>query len=268
MDLLHAVVLGIVQGLTEFLPISSSGHLELVPRVFGWDQPVGSAGRAFDVALHFGTLCAVIAYFRRDVVRYISAGVRSLRGRGLDSDGRLGWLLMASAVPAGAVGVLFESFIDERLGTPVVIGWSLIGFGVVLWFADRLAGERSIETVGIRDALVIGSAQILALNPGTSRSGVTISAGRFLGLTRDDAARFSFLMGIPVIGGAFVFEMFGLAADGVPDGLVAAMVVGAITAGISGWVAVAGLLTFVRTRSFAPFVVYRVALGAIVLVLA
>lgn len=268
MDLFHAVVLGIVQGLTEFLPISSSGHLELVPRLFGWEQPAGSAGRAFDVALHFGTLCAVIGYFRRDLWRYVRSAVSGMVSRRVDDDARLGWLLVLSSVPAGLAGMLLEGFIDDRLGTPVIIGWSLIGFGVVLGVADRLTGERRIESVRVRDALVIGVAQILALNPGTSRSGITISAGRFLGLGRDDAARFAFLMGIPVILGAFVFEMQGLVSDGVPDGLVSAMVVGAITAGLAGWLAVAGLLRLVRTRSFTPFVLYRVALGVVVLLVA
>ncbi len=267
MDLVHAVVLGIVQGLTEFLPISSSGHLELVPRAFGWDQPAGSAGKAFDVALHFGTLCAVVGYFRRDLVRYVTAGVRAAGGREAGTDGRLGWLLMLSAVPAGVSGVLLGGFIDDHLGTPVVIGWSLIGFGVVLAGADRMLGDRRLESVGVRDAVVIGIAQVLALNPGTSRSGVTISAGRAMGLARDDSARFSFLMGIPVILGAFVFEMAGLIKDGVPEGLVTAMIVGGATALIFGWLSVAGLLRLVRTRSFTPFVIYRIGLGVVVLVL-
>jgi undecaprenyl-diphosphatase len=268
MDLLHAVVLGVVQGLTEFLPVSSSGHLELVPRVFGWEQPAGSAGRAFDVALHFGTLCAVVGYFRHDLRRVVVAGLSPSAVRRRDQDARLGWLLVMSAIPAALAGVLLEGFIDERLGTPVVIGWSLVLFGVVLAVADRLLGVRRIESIGARDAAVIGVAQVLALNPGTSRSGVTMSAARALGIARDDAARFSFLMGIPVILGAFVFEMVGLASDGIPDGLGTAMIVGGVTAAVSGWCAVAGLLRFVRTRSFTPFVLYRIALGVIVLIVA
>ena len=157
--------------------------------------------------------------------------------------------------------------IDEHLGTPAVIGATLIAFGVVLWVADRRRGERDLGSVGLRDALVIGCAQVLALNPGTSRSGVTISAGRLLGLSRDAAARFAFVMGIPVIAGAFVFEMAALVADGVPDGLIVPMLAGSITAGLSGWVAVWGTLRIVRSRSFTPFVIYRVVLGALVLIL-
>jgi undecaprenyl-diphosphatase len=265
MDLLQAVVLGLVQGVTEFLPISSSGHLELVPWALGWDLPTGRTGRAVDVALHFGTLCAVVAYFRVDLSRYVRSGTGMLVGRRRDADGRLAWLFVLSAVPAAVAGVLFEGVIDEHLGSPAVIGGSLIVFGVVLWVADRRRGSRDLESVGVVEALVIGVAQVLALNPGTSRSGVTISAGRLLGLGRDAAARFAFVMGIPVIAGAFVFEMAALVADGVPEGLVLPMAVGSVTAALSGWVAVWGTLRLVRTRSFAPFVVYRIVLGFVVL---
>jgi undecaprenyl-diphosphatase len=265
MDLLQAVVLGLVQGLTEFLPISSSGHLELVPWALGWDLPTGRTGRAVDVALHFGTLCAVVAYFRADLGRYVRSGAGMLVGGRPDADGRLAWLFVLSAVPAGVAGVLFEGVIDEHLGSPAVIGVSLIVFGVVLWVADRRRGGRALESVGLVDAVVIGLAQVLALNPGTSRSGVTISAGRLLGLERDAAARFAFVMGVPVIAGAFVFEMAALVADGVPEGLVLPMVVGSLTAGVSGWVAVWGTLRLVRSRSFTPFVVYRLVLGLAVL---
>lgn len=267
MDLVQAIVLGLVQGITEFLPISSSGHLELVPWAFGWEVPTGRTGRAVDVALHFGTLCAVVAYFRVDLTRYVRSGAVMLTGGPRDADGRLAWLFVLSAVPAGLAGVLFEGVIDEHLGTPAVIGATLIAFGILLWLADRRRGERELGSVGLRDALVIGCAQVLALNPGTSRSGVTISAGRVLGLSRDAAARFAFVMGIPVIAGAFVFEMAALVADGVPDGLIGPMVVGSITAGLSGWVAVWGTLRIVRSRSFTPFVIYRLALGALVLTL-
>jgi undecaprenyl-diphosphatase len=177
-------------------------------------------------------------------------------------------MFVLSAVPASLAGVLLNSWIDDRLGTPAVIGWSLIGFGVLLYLADRAAGSRALESVSLKDATFIGFAQVLALNPGTSRSGITISAGRFLGLQRDAAVRFSFVMGVPVIFGAFVFEMSQLVSDGVPDGLVSAMVVGGIAAFISGWLAVAGLLRFVQSRSFAPFVSYRIILGIVVLVIA
>ena len=257
----HALVLGLVQGFTEFLPISSSGHLELVPRAFGWSRPEGSAAQAFDVALHFGTLLAVVVHFRH--------GLHAARNRSTAStEGRLAWLFIVSAIPASVAGLVLNSWIDERLGTLKVIGWSLIGFGLLLLVADRAAQKRPLQSLTLRDATTIGCAQVLALNPGTSRSGITISAGRLLGLEREAAVRFSFVMGIPVIFGAFVYEMAQLVSDGVPDGLAGAMVAGGVTSLLSGWLAVAGLLRFVQTRSFTPFVVYRVILGVVVLVVA
>ena len=270
MPIVHAVILGLVQGLSEFLPISSSGHLLLVPWLFGWDDfEDESIEKAFDVALHIGTLVAAIVYLRRDVGRYLVAGWRSLvrRDRPFDSDGRVAWLLLLSTVPAAAVGAVFEESIDEHLGTPTIIAISLIVFGALLWYADRATGRRTVDEYGVRDALVVGAAQALALNPGTSRSGITMTAARQAGFDRDAAARLSFLMMIPVTGGAVAFKMLGLARDGIPNDLGAAMVVGIITSGISGWFAVWGLLRLVRTRSFDPFVVYRVALGLAVLVL-
>jgi undecaprenyl-diphosphatase len=267
--ILHAIVLGLVQGLSEFLPISSSGHLLLVPWLFGWnDFDTKATEKAFDVALHIGTLAAVIGYFRHDIVRYVRGGWRVLasRTRPVDPDGRLGWLLVLACLPAAAIGALFERSIDERLGTPTIIGVSLIVFGGLLWYADRATGSRQLESYGARDAVIMGAAQALALNPGTSRSGITITSGRLIGLSRDAAARASFLMSIPVTGGAVAYKMFKMFADGgIPDGLGVPMLVGVITSGLSGWFAVWGTLRLVRTRSFTPFVIYRVVLGVVVL---
>ena len=271
MPILHAIVLGIVQGLTEFLPISSSGHLIVVPWLFGWDD-FSDEGikKAFDVALHFGTLIAVVAYFRRDVVSLVRNGVRAVfvSSERANPEGRLAWLLVLSCVPAALVGALFESWIDDTLGGPIVIAVSLVLFGVVLAWADRRAGSRSLESLNLRDTVLVGAAQVLALNPGTSRSGITMSAARLLGYERDAAVRLSFLMSLPVILGAVVVKVGGLVADGVPDGLLTPMIVGVITAAISGWIAVSGLLRLVRTRNFDPFVVYRVALAALILLVA
>ena len=268
MPILHAIVLGLVQGLSEFLPISSSGHLLLVPWLFDWhDFDSDSTEKAFDVALHLGTLIAVIAYFRHDLVRYVREGAKVLtrRGRPLSTDGRIAWLLLLSTVPAALIGALFESWIDEQLGSPLMIAVSLIGFGLLLGWADRTTGIRPVEAYSARDAVIVGAAQALALNPGTSRSGITITAARFLRFNRDAAARISFLMMIPVTGGAVAFKFLGLAQDGVPEGLLVPMVVGIVTSGVSGWVAVWGTLRLVRTHSFIPFVIYRVALGVFVL---
>lgn len=268
MPIVHAVVLGLVQGLSEFLPISSSGHLILVPWLFGWndfDDP--SVSKAFDVALHIGTLVAAIAYFRSDIVVYVREGVRLVvrRQRPTTVEGRLAWLLVLTTLPAAAVGALFEDTIDNQLGKPWIIAVSLIVFGVVLAWADQTYGTRPIEGFAKSDALFVGTAQALALNPGTSRSGITITASRFRGFDRDAAARLSFLMSLPVTGGAVLFKMVKLVSDGVPDGFVAPMIVGVVTSGVSGWIAVWGTLKLVRTRSFTPFVVYRIAAGVLVL---
>ena len=271
MPIFHAFVLGLVQGLTEFLPISSSGHLILVPWLFGWhDFDDTSVQKAFDVALHIGTLVAMIAYFRRDLVVYVREGVKAAvhRDGPPSRDGRLAWLLLLSSVPAAVVGAALSGPIEDHLGTPVIIAVSLIVGGLLLGWADRLAGRRQLDDYSTRDAVTIGAAQVLALNPGTSRSGITITAGRYVGLDRDAAARASFLMAVPVTAGAIVFEMAKLLKDGIPEGLGWPMIVGIITSGISGLVAVWGLLRFVRTHSFRPFVIYRVVAGIVVLAVA
>lgn len=268
--ILHAVMLGAVQGFSEFLPISSSGHLLLVPWLFGWnDFDDRSVEKAFDVALHLGTLFAVITYFRSDLVRYGGEGIRLVarRERPATTDGRVAWFLVLATLPAALVGALFEGVIDEHLGTPTIIAVSLIVFGVLLGVADRVGGRaRDLDDFSAGDALKVGVAQAIALNPGTSRSGITITAGRWLGFDRESAATMSFLMAIPVTGGAVVFKMAGLASDGLPDGLLVPMIVGIVTSAVTGWIAVWATLWLVKTRSFTPFVVYRLALGVLVLV--
>ena len=271
MPIIHAIVLGLVQGLAEFLPISSSGHLLLVPWLFGWDDFANhpELEKAFDVSLHLGTVVAVIGYFWKDLVVYIREGTRLLwrREKPVNAEGRLAWLLVLSSVPAAAVGAVGEEYIDSKLGTPVLIAISLILFGLLLAWADRRAGKRTIDEYTGADALKIGAAQVLALNPGTSRSGITMTAARYMGFSRDAAARASFLMAIPVTVGAVAYKMVKLLTDGIPPGFGLPMVVGIITSGISGWIAVWGTLKLIRTRSFMPFVVYRVALGVLVLLL-
>jgi undecaprenyl-diphosphatase len=272
MSPLHAIVLGLTQGLTEFLPVSSSGHLLVVPWLFGWkDFDNSTAGlaseKAFDVALHIGTFLAAVAYFRKDLVVYIRDGVKAVVNRKVSPtlEGKLAWLLVVSSLPAALIGAVLEKKIDEQLGKIPLIAVSLILFGLLLGWADRLRGKRKLEEYTMRDALIIGAAQILSLNPGTSRSGITITAGRAVGFNRDAAARASFLMALPVTGGAIAYKMLKLAKDGIPAGLKGAMILGIITAGISGWLAVWGTLKLVRTKSFAPFVVYRVLAGLAVL---
>ena len=269
MPILHAIVLGLVQGLSEFLPVSSSGHLLLVPWAFGWnDLDDASIKKAFDVALHLGTLVAVVGYYRRDVVGYVRDGVLTVvrRDRPTTPQGRMAWLLVLASVPAALVGVALETWIDDTLGKPWIIAVSLVAFGLVLAWADRRRGARTFDEISLRDAAVIGAAQVLALNPGTSRSGISMSAAMARGLDRAAAARFSFLLSIPVTAGAVVVKVGGLVSDGIPDGLVAPMIVGVVTAGLSGWFAVWGLMRLIRTSSFDGFVAYRVLLGAGVLV--
>lgn len=273
MPLLHAIILGIVQGLTEFLPISSSGHLLVVPWLLDWkDLSDPSVKKAFDVALHIGTLAAVLGYFRKELATYARCGIADgwryvvRRESPRTADGRIAWFLVMASVPAALVGALFESWIDDTLGTPTIIALSLIGFGLVLAWADTRRETRTLESMSWRHAAIIGTAQVLALNPGTSRSGITISAGRFLGLDRWSAARFSFLLSVPVTAGAALVKVGGLVSDGIPEDLLWPMIVGVLTSAASGWLAVAGLLRLIRTSTFTVFVGYRVLLGVSILV--
>lgn len=262
MPALHAIVLGVVQGVSEFLPISSSGHLELTRWAFGWDTLPDDLETSFDVAVHLGTLVGALAYLRRDVWRYLCAGLAPLRGDALDPDGRIAWFLVASAVPAGLVGVVLREQISG-LDRIWVIAVMLIVFGLVLLVADRLPERRPMGDFGLRDALVMGVGQALALQPGVSRSGATLTASRFLGFERDAAARLVFLMSLPVIAGAGVVA---LADASIPADFRTPFLLGASSAAVTGWVAVWGTLHLVRSRSFTPFVAYRVLLGVVVLV--
>jgi undecaprenyl-diphosphatase len=266
--IVHAIALGITQGLSEFLPISSSGHLLLVPWLFGWDDFAGDPGleKTFDVALHLGTLVGAIAYFRSDVRRYLRAAF-TRAGRDT-TDRRLAWLLVASSVPAAVTGALLADPIEDNTGFIWLVATMLVVFGLVLGWADRRTGARTVEQIGLRDALFMGLGQAAALQPGVSRSGVTMTAGRLAGLGRDAAARFAFLMSLPITAGALVFKAVEVADDaGIPDGFAAPFAWGIVASGFTGWLAVWGTLRLVKTRSFAPFVTYRVVVGLAVLVL-
>ena len=268
MSILHAIVLGITQGLSEFLPISSSGHLRLVPWLFGWDDFAGneSLEKTFDVALHFGTLVGAVAYFRADIVRYVKAGF-SRSGR-QTPDGKIAWCIAVSAVPAALTGALFADLIEEKTGEIWLIATMLIVFGLVLWWADQRPGTRTVDDVRLRDALLMGAGQALALQPGVSRSGVTMSVGRFVGLGRDGAARFAFLMSLPIIAGALVYKAIDVSGEGgVPADFVAPFFWGIVASAVTGWLAVWGMLRLIKTRTFAPFVIYRVVVGVAVLAL-
>ena len=265
----QALVLGLVQGATELLPISSSGHLILVPWLGDWTylKEHDEFNQTFDVALHLGTLVAVVAYFRHEVVAYTAAWFRTLRTRRIvTGDERIAWFVFVATIPAALVGALGESFIADRLGEPWQIAIFLALFAGLLWLADRRPQERRIEDLGLGTAVAVGFAQALALAPGVSRSGITITAGRFLRLDRDSAARFSFLLLIPTVFGAVLYEgVTNVLLGDLPAGWVGPFVVGTVAAAVSGLVAIWALLGYVRRHDYTVFVVYRLVVAALVL---
>lgn len=263
-SIFHAIVLGIAQGLSEYLPISSSGHLVLIPWMFGWDDFAGdeSLKKTFDVALHLGTLLGAVAYFRSDIRRLVRAAILDPKRK----DGRLAWLIALSAVPAAVTGALLADAIEENTSQIWLIATMLIVGAIALAFADGAKGKRTIDEISRSDAIWMGIGQALALQPGVSRSGVTITVGRFVGLGRDAAARFAFLMSLPITAGALAYKYIDVQGEGgVPDDLRVAFAWGIVSSAITGYIAVWGTLKLVRHRSFAPFVLYRVMLGVAVL---
>jgi undecaprenyl-diphosphatase len=260
MTILQAVVLGLVQGLTEFLPVSSSAHLALAPWLLGWRDP----GLAVDVALHLGTLVAVVWYFRHDWVELARAAGQLARVRRVRTPADRRVLLLAAAtLPAGVAGVLLKEYAETVFRHPAITATMLIVLGVLLWLVDRLAGtRRALDDLTVRDAWLIGFAQVCALVPGVSRSGATMTAARALGLDRGAAARFSFLMSLPIIAAAVLFKLPDVLRDGGAFGPLAA---GIAAAAVSSWLAITVLLRFIARNSFGVFAVYRVVLGVVVL---
>jgi undecaprenyl-diphosphatase len=267
--ILQAIVLGLVQGATEFAPVSSSGHLILVPWIFGWEA-IGNADlqKTFDVALHLGTLLGAVIYFRHDIARYLGAWVRSIRERRMSTpDERIAWALVIGTIPGALVGALFEDVIQERLGAPLLIAVMLVVFGIVLVVVDRVArSDRAFGTIGPRTGLFLGVAQALALQPGVSRSGVTITAARAIGLDREAAARFSFLLSLPIIAGAGLYKAIEVAGTGL-QGNGAEFVAGFVAAAISGFVVIRWLLGYLRRHDFMIFLWYRIAVAVLVVLL-
>jgi len=268
--LLQAIIQGMVQGLTEFLPISSSAHLILLPRLMGWDDPFLSSAE-FDVMLHLGTLAALLAYFWRDLIRLAVAWVSSIRERrlGADPDRRLAWLLLLTVIPAALVGALFEDFFDETFRDALLVIPLLLVVGAgMLAFGERFGRrDRGLERLGVRDAVVIGLAQALALFPGISRSGVTIAAGLVLGLEREAAARFAFLMGIPIIAGAGLWKLRVIIARETSPFEPLVLAAGMAASTLAGLAAIVFLLRYLRTRSTGIFIVYRLIFAAVAAVL-
>ncbi len=264
MDALQAIVLGIVQGLTEFLPISSSGHLRIVPAFAGWEDP----GAAFTAVIQLGTMAAVLLYFRRDLINIARAWLAGLRDpvRRRELDSRMGWYLIIGTIPIVILGFAFDDAIEEDARSLTLIGTTLIVLGLILLLAEKVGRrEREVEHVGWRDSLIIGFAQAAALIPGVSRSGATITAGLFLGFDRAAAARFSFLLSVPAVVLSGLYQLRDIGGEGavgfVPTTLAT------IAAFVSGYASIAFLLKFLVTHTTAVFVVYRVVLGAVVLAL-
>jgi undecaprenyl-diphosphatase len=268
MPLYQAVVLALIQALTEFLPISSSAHLWFVPWAFGWKDP----GLTFDVALHAGTLLAVLIYFFRDWIQIIAHGF----GLNAGSDDELRrnqgllWLLVIATIPAGVAGALFDKQAETTWRSPYLIGGMLIGIGVLMWIAERVGSEKkSIAQVGWGDGIAIGLSQALALIPGTSRSGVTITAGLFGGLTRGTAARFSFLLSTPIIAGAVLKKLWDVHKEGgIPHDMQIPFLVGTAISGLAGAMVIAVFMRYLKRNSLMPFVYYRILFGIIVVALA
>ena len=261
-QLIHAAVLGLMQGLAEFLPISSSAHLVIIPEILGWPY----LGKAFDVALHFGTLLALFVVFKDDVV-ILLRGTKNLFMRSPDAkpgESSLVLKLIVGCIPAGVIGLAFEDVIEEKLGGLLFVAAMLIGWGILLELADRkqnTEGGRTLEDLTFRDAIIIGCAQAAALMPGTSRSGSTITTALFLGFTRTEAARFSFLLSLPVVAGASLLKGIKMANDPSTVEILGPLMVGILVSAVSGFLCIKYFLKYLRNNSFRPFVIYRIVLG-------
>ncbi len=266
----QAVILGIVQGLTEFLPISSSGHLIIVPWLFGWDDPFITS-LAFSVMLHIGTLAALLIYFGQDWVRLVPAGLATIRDRSFkdDPDRRLAWLLVVATIPAAAAGYLLNDAFETAVRGAGTVAVMLVIGAAIMWVADRWGRrDKGVEDVTFPLAFGLGAAQALALVPGISRSGISISAARIAGLDRQAAARFSFLMATPITAGAAIFELRKLATgEAGVDVSLGPLIAGMVAAFIAGMLAIKGLLGYLRSHSLNIFVAYRLVLAAVIAVL-
>ena len=265
MDLFKAVFLGVLQGLTEFLPISSSAHLRIFPELLGWEDP----GAAFTAVVQIGTETAVLLYFWRDIWRIGSTWVRSLFDRSLrdHQDARMGWFIIVGSLPIVLLGVAFKDVIERDFRNLWIIGTALIVLGLVLAIAEKVGRKtQAIERLTMRDAVLLGLAQAAALIPGVSRSGSTISMGLFLGYEREAATRYAFLLAIPAVVGAGLFELPEI-PHGADEYGVGPTIVATVAAFVVGYAAIAWLLRYVSTHSYMPFVVYRVALGSLTLAL-
>jgi undecaprenyl-diphosphatase len=263
MEWLQIIVLAVVQGVTEFLPVSSSAHLILVPAFTNWEDQ----GLAFDVALHLGSLSAVLVFFRRDILAMTHSWTRSLFTRQLDADAKLAWAVLFGTIPVGLAGLAFQDVVEDVLRSPLYLAAGMIVFGLALGWADwKHRGTRTERQLNWQDVLLIGVAQAIALFPGTSRSGITITAALFLGLSREAAARFSFLLSIPVILIACGLLSIELLNSDTPVDWTA-MAAGVVLSGISAYLCIYYFLAFIQRMGMQPFVIYRIALGVLLIVM-
>lgn len=260
MDIIQAISLALLQGLTEFLPISSSAHLILLPVILGWEDQ----GLAFDVAVHVGTLTAVVAYYRKDLLTIIAAWFGSLTGKGASDDSRLAWYVVLGTIPVGLAGLSMPHSLEESLRSPLVIATSTIVFAMLLWASEKFATERR-TVVNLFDALLVGVFQAIALIPGTSRAGITITAGLFSGLQREQAARFSFLLSIPVIALAGMLKAFELFKSDI-EVMWDFMAIGAAISCVVAYLTIGWFLKLLNRIGMIPFVWYRLALGIVLFV--
>jgi len=284
LPILEAIILGIVQGLTEFLPVSSTAHLALVPWLvtrFGlanWSDP----GLTFDVALHAGTLFAILLYFWRTWIQILRAAfggkvVRfsetadnqtNLTSEEQNRERRLLWYMIAATIPAGAAGALLEKHVETTFRAPVLVASMLIIVGIIMWLAERVSRyDKPLSQITLADAMIIGALQAFAIIPGVSRSGITITGGLFRNFTRDAAARFSFLLSTPIIAGAALLKAHHVMKEGLPPGMATGFVVGMIVSAIVGYATIAWFIRYLQTKTLKPFIVYRILLGVAILLL-
>jgi len=264
MPLYQAIILAIIQGLTEFLPVSSTAHLTLFPWFLGWKDP----GLTFDVALHAGTLVAVLLYFWRLWLDMLLAAAGQGKGSAteIEEERKLFWYLVVGTIPGGIAGYLFEHAAEEQLRRPMIIGVAMIGVALLMWAGERFSRrEEGLGQVTFLDSIVVGVAQAFAVIPGVSRSGVTMTAGLFRNMTRETAARFSFLLSTPLIAGAALKKGLEIRHEGLPPEMKLPFAVGIVVSGLVGYVVIAWLIRYLERRTFTVFIVYRLALGAVVL---
>lgn len=263
----ESIILGIIQGLTEFLPISSTAHLVIVPDLLDWNSQLLNS-LTFDVALHLGTLLAVLSYFFRDTVELISGFIRGISKRNFNHDAktRFSFLVFIGTIPAGVFGILLDKWVETKFRTPAVLATTLIVIGAVMWYAEKVAKRmKKTGSMTVKDALIVGFAQALALVPGTSRSGVTISSGLFLGYDREEAARFSFLLSIPVIAGAAILKL-KVFVHGIPQNDLAPLVFGTLFSALFGFLAIKFFMKYLQRHTMNAFVVYRFLFAAVIII--